>query len=97
MAKRTMRPYQDERARAAIQTSQLLNRLRDHVFGKIELSPTQVKSCEILLRKTLPDLSTIEHVGEVEHFVVHVPALAVDAGAWQREHTPLPAPGDVIQ
>ena len=49
----------DARTRAKIQTSQLINRLTDHAFGKIDLQPTQIKSIEILLRKTMPDLSQI--------------------------------------
>ena len=38
----------------------LVNRLSDHVVGKVELSATQVRAVEILLRKTLPDLSQTE-------------------------------------
>ena len=36
-----------------------------HAFGKLELSLTQLKATEILLRKTLPDLSAVEHSGEI--------------------------------
>lgn len=49
-----------EQTRSRIQTSMLLNRLADHVVGKVELQPTQVKAAEILLRKVLPDLSAVE-------------------------------------
>lgn len=38
----------------------LANRLRDHADGKIELSSTQIKAAEILLAKTVPNLSSIE-------------------------------------
>lgn len=59
--------------RLKIKTSMLLNRLMDHIEGKCELSATQVRSAEILLKKTLPDLSQIsgilEHTGTVEHKV----------------------------
>lgn len=37
----------------------LVNRLTDHVVGKVEMSPTQVRAAEVLLRKTLPDLSAV--------------------------------------
>jgi hypothetical protein len=53
-------PAHDERTRAKIQTSQLINRLILHVNGEVELSTTQVRAAEILLKKTLPDLSSVE-------------------------------------
>ncbi len=53
-------PAHDERTRAKIQTSQLINRLISHVNGEVELSTTQVRAAEILLKKTLPDLSSVE-------------------------------------
>lgn len=60
MAARTRKIRHDDETRAKIQTSQLINRLSAHVFGKVELSPTQVRAVEILLKKTLPDLSSTE-------------------------------------
>lgn len=56
---------QAEHTRNAIQTGLLLNRLADHAFNGVELSPTQIRAIEILLKKTLPDLQSIEHTGEV--------------------------------
>jgi hypothetical protein len=58
MAARMRKTHQDD-VRAKIQTSQLANRLTDHAFGKVELSPTQVRAIEVLLKKTLPDLQAI--------------------------------------
>lgn len=63
MAKRTLRPKHSDEIRAKIQASQLVNRLTDHAFGKVELSGTQIKSIEILLRKSVPDLSSVEMSG----------------------------------
>ena len=45
--------------RTKIQTSQLLNRLTDHAFGKIELETNQIRSIEILLNKALPNLQAV--------------------------------------
>ena len=42
----------------------LLNRLTDHILGKVELSASQVRGIEVLLKKTLPDLSTVEYKDE---------------------------------
>ncbi len=52
---------------AHIQTSKILKRFQNHFFGHsgIELSQTQIKAGEILLRKTLPDLRHTEHSGEI--------------------------------
>ncbi len=67
MAARTNRPNHTDSCRDKIKVSQLLNRLQDHVLGKDdnpedkpEISATQMKAIEILLRKKLPDLSSVE-------------------------------------
>lgn len=51
---------QTDETRSKIQTSQLINRLQDHIFNKLRLEATQLKAIEILLRKTLPDLSQVD-------------------------------------
>lgn len=61
-ARKDLRHSDDVRKR--IQTSQLINRLNDHVNDKIDMSPTQLKAAEILLRKSLPDLSAVTLTGE---------------------------------
>lgn len=60
MAARIRRIAVDENTRAKIQTGLLINRLTDHALGNLELSSTQIKAIEILIRKTLPDLSAVE-------------------------------------
>lgn len=53
--------------RAKIQASQLINVLQAHALtGEGELSPTRLKAIEILLRKSVPDLTamTLEGPGE---------------------------------
>ena len=50
--------HQDD-VRSKIQTSQLINRLTDHALGVVELSATQVRAIEVLIRKTLPDLQAV--------------------------------------
>ena len=64
MAARTVKIRHDEETRAKIQTSQLLNRLNDHVFGEADISQTQMKAIEVLLRKTLPDLAAVQISGD---------------------------------
>lgn len=53
----------DARTREKIQTSQLINRLNKIGLGEADCSPTQMKAIEILLRKTVPDLSAIALTG----------------------------------
>jgi len=60
MAARTTKIRHDEETRAKIKTSQLLNRLNNHVFANVKISQTQMKAIEILLRKTLPDLAAVQ-------------------------------------
>ena len=47
--------------REKIQASMLVNRLMAHVKGEIELTPAQVNSANILLKKVAPDLQSIAH------------------------------------
>lgn len=62
-----LNPKQDERARSAIQTSQLLNRLGKFAMGEdgVEIDSTRLKAIEILLRKSLPDLQAVSIEGNV--------------------------------
>lgn len=44
-----------------------MRRLRKHVLGQVEMSATQIKAAEILLRKVVPDVKQVEHTGTVNH------------------------------
>jgi hypothetical protein len=60
-----LRPTHQDSVRDKIRTSQLVNRLQDHAFGEVELTKTQIKAIEVLIRKTLPDLSATELSGDI--------------------------------
>ena len=61
MAGRPMGKLHQDDVRRKIQASQLLNVLQDHALtGEGDISPTRLKAIEILLRKSLPDLSAIQ-------------------------------------
>jgi hypothetical protein len=71
MAARINKRHSEE-VRARIQTSQLINVLQEHALtGESEMSPTRMKAIEILLRKSIPDLSSIQldavMSGQVDH------------------------------
>jgi hypothetical protein len=64
MASRIRKQHQDE-IRSKIQASQLINVLTRCALGEgDEISPTRMKAIEILLRKSLPDLQSVEVTGE---------------------------------
>ncbi len=64
--------------RKRIQATKLAKALQDHVFGKNEMSATQIRAAEILLRKKVPDLNTTEFTGELRHRDISDQPLSVD-------------------
>ncbi|MDR7094142.1 hypothetical protein [Hydrogenophaga laconesensis] len=61
MAGRPMGKLHQEDVRRKIQASQLLNVLQDHALNDgSEISMSRLKAIEILLKKSLPDLSAIQ-------------------------------------
>jgi hypothetical protein len=57
-----------EDVRKKIQTSQLINVLQDHALtGASELTPSRLKAIEILLRKSIADLSAVTISGDPEN------------------------------
>lgn len=67
MAARINKRHSEE-VRARIQTSQLINVLQDHALtGDGEFSPSRMKAIEILLRKSIPDLSAVTIAGDAEN------------------------------
>lgn len=90
MAGRPIGSRHQEDIRRKIQASQLINRLTAHALGTVELSNTQVRAIEILLRKCVADLTSVEHTGEVSHkYVAEVPPEAKDSKAWEQENRTL--------
>jgi len=67
--------------REKIRASQLINRLQNHVLGKVELSATQVSAGLGLLRKCVPDLqqtALTDPEGKALNFTLSVPPKADD-------------------
>lgn len=52
--------------RTKIQKSQILNRLISHAEGKVEMTSTQVQAALGLLKKALPDLTSVELEAKVD-------------------------------
>ena len=64
MAARKRRTTVNEKWREKIQSSMLVDRLVKHAVGEIEMTATQIKAADILLKKVAPDLKAVEHTGE---------------------------------
>ena len=73
-----LNPKHDEKTRAKIRTSQLINRLQTFAllevdsadFSKKAMTRDQIAAAKTLLSKTLPDLANIAHEGgdrPIEH------------------------------
>lgn len=77
-----------EEARKKIQTTQLVKRLTAHAFGEVQMSPTQVTAALGLLRKSLPDLTSMQHSGEIATGVMRVPEVSPSTEQWERQHSP---------
>lgn len=61
-----LNPKQDDRARSAIQTTQLCKRLNSFALDEensIRMSADQVRAALGILRKTIPDLAVTAHTG----------------------------------
>lgn len=89
MAATKTRPnkLQQEQTRAAIQTTQLVKRLQGFALGQlenvgkngeepepIEIDPVRLRAIEILLRKSLPDLQSVELSTGPEGITINLPS-----------------------
>jgi hypothetical protein len=89
MAARINKPNHEEKTKGLIRASQLLNRLIACGNGEVEMTAVQVNAARIAIGKFIPDLSAIEHHGEViNRFVAEVPAVAPQVEQWQQQHSP---------
>jgi hypothetical protein len=64
LAARTTKTVLHQAWRDKIRTSMLINRLQNHVAGRLEMTPTQLRAAEVLLKKTMPDRTAAEVTGE---------------------------------
>lgn len=79
--------HQTKEHRDNIDTAMVIRRFQEHFKGEIELSATQVRVGEILLRKTVPDLSQTDLTAtHVHRYVVEAPA-ALSRDEWIKEYS----------
>lgn len=58
--KLTIRPDAIERIRQRVLSSRIAERLVKHSLGETEMSTSQVRAAEVMLRKVMPDLASTE-------------------------------------
>jgi hypothetical protein len=76
-----------ERIRAGV----IIDRFQKHFMGKLELTPTQIRVGEVLLRKVIPDLTHTDlSTTSTRRYVVEVPPQLSDE-EWEKKYS-LPAP-----
>lgn len=88
-----LNPEHDKRTKAKIQTSQIINRLSSFINGEIELSAAQVTAALGLLKKTMPDLSSVDATvdGEVTNYVLSATPMSADD--WEATYGVEPSAG----
>lgn len=64
--KLSKRQADNVRARIAESASKIVDRLKGHVEGTVELAPTQVKAAQILLDRVLPSMQSIDQTSHSE-------------------------------
>jgi hypothetical protein len=81
--------FHSEAAREKIRASLIIDRMQAHFEGKIELTMTQIRVGEILLRKCVPDLTAIDISGQLTHhrYVVEMPA-TLSEEEWTKKYSP---------
>lgn len=67
MHKRVLNPAAVERLRGKIKAERIIAKLENHVLNDEEMSRSQVSAAIGLLKKVVPDLSNVEHSGELTH------------------------------
>lgn len=73
-----------EEARNKIRTTQLVNRLTNHVLGKVKMESTQVTAALGLLKKALPDLTAAEITSDITiNNVLRAPYVDPTTDEWQ--------------
>lgn len=87
MAARTVKIRHDDETRAKIQSAYLINRLTDYIAGKVKLEAGQVTAALGLLRKTTPDLQSVENKNDVTvTYVARMPARVADMDEWKSRY-----------
>ena len=88
--KRKPSEFHSEVTRERIRAAVIIDRFQKHFMGELDLTPTQIRVGEILLRKVIPDLTHTDLSATfTRRYVVEVPAQLSDE-EWEKKYS-LPA------
>lgn len=88
MPARTKKIRHDDETRAKIKAGNIINRLQKFIAGEISMEAAAVTASLGLLKKVLPDLTSVEHSGEVARtYVARLPQPIADIDEWKRQTT----------
>lgn len=89
MPARTRKIRHDDDTRAKIKAGNIISRLNKLIAGEIEMPPHAVTAALGLLRKSLPDLASVDYSGEITtRYVAEIPAVSATTDSWQSQHVP---------
>jgi hypothetical protein len=89
--KRKPSEFHSEVTRERIRAGVIIDRFQKHFMGELDLSATQIRVGEILLRKVIPDLTHTDlSTTSTRRYVVEVPAQLSDE-EWEKKYS-LPPP-----
>lgn len=79
----------DENTRAKIQAGNIITRLMKFIDGEIKMEAAQVTAALGLLKKSLPDLTSVEISGEITTSkVIRAPTVQPTTLDWDKTHAP---------
>lgn len=80
-------PFHPDAVRKKIRATLLVRRLQDHIFNGLELSLSQVRAIDILLKKVVPDLTRTLISAEINvRYVAHLPE-PISREAWLKKYS----------
>jgi hypothetical protein len=80
-------PFHPDAVRLKIKAVLLVQKLQAHIFDGIEMSMSQIRAAEILLRKCIPDLSTATITADINvRYVAHLPE-PISREAWLAKYS----------
>jgi hypothetical protein len=89
--KRKPSEFHSEVTRERIRAGVIIDRFQKHFMGELDLTPTQIRVGEVLLRKVIPDLTHTDlRATFTRRYVVEVPPQLSDE-EWEKKYS-LPAP-----
>lgn len=86
MAARVSKIRHDDETRARIKAGNIISRLQKYIDGKITMEAAAVTASLGLLKKVLPDLTSVEHSGDIATtYVARLPQPIADIDEWQKQ------------